>query len=98
MDESTPAQANMVNTSVVRVGGYKTTPAANPSYGVLITLIFRASGELKDSSSILIIATHDDIQNASIIDGTLMPKTSRAERPARPSAPKKRLSGKRYDF
>jgi PKD repeat protein len=90
--------ANMVNTSVVRVGGYKTTPAANPSYGVLITLIFRASGELKDSSSILIIATYDDIQNASIIDGTLMPKTSRAERPARPSAPKKRLSGKRYDF
>jgi hypothetical protein len=88
--------ANMVNTSVLRVGGYKTKPAANPSSGVLITLIFRVSGEVKDSSSISIIATFDDIQNASIIDGTPIPKTSSAERPARKSAPEKRLSGKRY--
>jgi len=98
MDESTPAQANMVNTSVLRVGGYKTKPTASPSSGVLITLIFRASGEIKEWGSISIIATYDDIQNASITDGTLMPRTSRAERPAKQSAPSKRLSGKKYDF
>ena len=81
--------------SILRVGGYKTEAAENPSSGVLITLVFRVSGETEDSTPISIVATYDDIQNASITDGAIQPKTIGVERQARESIPEKRSSEKR---
>lgn len=87
--------ANMGDYSILRVGGYKAEPGENASSGVLITLVFRVSGETEDSSPISIVATYDDIQNASIKDGVIQPKTSGVERQARESVPEKRSSEKR---
>jgi hypothetical protein len=56
----------MMDRQILRVGGYKTNSTQNPSSGILVTLIFRASGEFKDLSSLSVIATYDDIKNASI--------------------------------
>jgi hypothetical protein len=87
--------ANSSDYSILRVGGYKTEAAENPSSGVLITLVFRVGGETEDSTPISIVATYDDIQNASITDGAIQPKTSGVERQARESVPEKRSSEKR---
>jgi PKD repeat protein len=91
--------AGMIEKTILRVGGYKTKTTVNPTSGVLITLVFRPIGEVKDTSSISIAATYDDIQNASISEGTASHKSAAIERPDRQSAAReKRFSGKRYDF
>jgi PKD repeat protein len=56
---------------ILRVGGFKTNSTQNPSSGVLVTLIFRVTGEVKDPSSISVIAAYDDIQNASLRNGMI---------------------------
>jgi PKD repeat protein len=82
----------------LRVGGYKSSATKSPSSGVLITLVFRVTGQAGDPSSISIIATYDDIQNALIIDGSPKAGMAREERTVGRYARDKRSSGKRYDY
>jgi PKD repeat protein len=63
-----PANAEPAETLVLRVGGYKANPDQSPSSGVLVTLIFRGTGEFIDPSATSVIATYDDLQNASVIN------------------------------
>jgi hypothetical protein len=85
---------------MLRVGGYKTNSTQNPSSGILVTLIFRASGEFRDLSSLSIIATYDDIKNAAIKyeSASLRTKEHGTEnrRPARQS--NRKQAGKRQSF
>jgi hypothetical protein len=83
------------DSSILRVGGYKTDSAVGSSSGVIITLVFRVIGGTLDSSPISIVATYDDIHSASITDGAIEPKTSGVVPQARQSAPEKRVSEKR---
>jgi hypothetical protein len=89
---------NTPNGLILRVGGYKSSLTENPCSGVLITLVFRVIGEVKDPNWISIIATYDDLQNASIIDGAPRADLPGTERPAGKSSPEKKSAGKRYDF
>jgi parallel beta-helix repeat protein len=92
--------ANMINNQMLRVGGYKTNSDQNPSSGVLVTLIFRVTGELRDPSSISVIATYDDIQNASIRNGMINRQNNSQIREDERSVRyvERRSAGKRYDF
>jgi PKD repeat protein len=63
-----PTNAEPAETLVLRVGGYKTNPDQSPSSGVLVTLIFRGTGELIDPNATSIIAAYDDLQNALVIN------------------------------
>lgn len=66
--------ANKIADGVVRVGGYRSIPIMDSSPRVLITLIFRVIGELKEPASFTIIKTVDDIKNASFKNGMLTKK------------------------
>lgn len=55
----------------LRVGGYKTDTAQNPSFGVLVTLVFRVTGRAENSISLSITTTYDDIKNATIRSGMI---------------------------
>jgi len=98
--EFDPASTGTGNYRLLRVGGYKTGSTANPTSGVLVTLIFRVIGELKDPGSISVIATYDDIKNASIKNGIHSPGSSEFskeyEKPVRQSD--RKFIGKRYNF
>jgi len=72
--------ASSSDSRVLRVGGYKTEGGRQSSSGVLITLIFRVSGQSEDSSPISIIATYDDIQNASVTNAEIKPFVNEVER------------------
>jgi PKD repeat protein len=61
--------ADIAEGRFLRVGGYKTSDAANASVGVLVTLVFRAKGGFAAPGDISIIASYDDIQNATISVG-----------------------------
>jgi PKD repeat protein len=91
---------NSIDRQMLRVGGYKTNSTQNPSSGILVTLIFRASGEFRDLSSLSIIATYDDIKNAAIKyeSASLRTKEHGTEnrRPARQS--NRKQAGKRQSF
>lgn len=79
--------AQIPNGRVLRVGGYTTQPAAQASSGVLVTLIFKATGKRKGPGPMSFVAAYDDLQNASLKKGMTHPKnrsqSRRAERPAR---------------
>jgi PKD repeat protein len=60
------ASAGAEGTLVLRVGGYKANPGQGPSLGVLVILVFRGTGEFIDVDATSIIATYDDLQNASV--------------------------------
>jgi len=62
------ANAEPAETLVLRVGGYKTNPDQIPSSGVLVTLIFRGTGEFIDPNATSIVAAYDDLQDASVIN------------------------------
>jgi PKD repeat protein len=86
---------------LLRVGGYKTESMANPTSGILVKLIFRVIGEVKDPGSISIIATYDDIKNASIKNDGMINRQNTTqirekERPAENN--ERKLAGKRYHF
>jgi PKD repeat protein len=83
---------------ILRVGGYKSSLTGKSCSGVLVTLVFRVTGEVGDPDSISIIATYDDIQNASILDGPPRDNRRGTERPAGKPSPEKKAAGKRYDF
>ena len=68
--------ANTENFKIVRVGGYRTNLDQNPSSGVLVVLVFRVTEEFKNPISLSIIATYDDIQNASVKNGTIFHQKS----------------------
>jgi PKD repeat protein len=57
--------ANKIAEGLLRVGGYRSAPIMHHSPRVLITLIFRVTGEAKELISFIIINTVDDIRNAS---------------------------------
>jgi PKD repeat protein len=77
LDIKEPLQAveqpsiNLPDSRILRVGGYKTNPGVNPFSGVLVTLIFRVIGVAKEASPISVIATYDDLQDASIRNGMI---------------------------
>jgi PKD repeat protein len=91
---------NKTNYRVLRVGGYKTSLSENPSSGVLVTLIFRVTGEVKDPSPLSVMATYDDIQNASIRNGMVNSQdNAQVRQEKRPVGNiERKFSGKRYDF
>jgi PKD repeat protein len=91
---------NMTDSRILRVGGYKTNPAVNPFSGVLVTLVFRVTGEIKDSSPISVIAVYDDLQNASIRNGIITPAHNTQIRKNQRSGQnvKNESPGKKYIF
>jgi len=96
-----PPSTGTGNYRLLRVGGYKTGSTANPTSGVLVILIFRVIGEVKDSASISAIATYDDIQNATIKNDGMVNRQNNSQiskdmRPGRNV--ERKLAGKRYDF
>jgi len=91
---------NIINYRMLRVGGYKTKPTVNPSSGVLVTLIFRVIGEVKSPSLISVIATYDDMRNASITNGVINPQNNSQIRKDKRLVRnvERKFTGKRYDF
>jgi hypothetical protein len=98
LDQSAAANPN---DQVLRVGGYKTSESLNASTGVLVTLIFRLRAGLIDPDPVSIIATYDDIQNASIYAGSsirLRENERRAEN-RRPADQRRRKAiSRKFDF
>jgi PKD repeat protein len=90
----------LMNSQVLRVGGYKTTPGVNPSCGVLVTLIFRVTGKTKDPNLVSVIATYDHIQNASIRNGMTNPQNKTGDRKIEKQVinVERKFPGKRYEF
>jgi hypothetical protein len=85
---------------ILRVGGYKSHSFPSPSSGILVTLVFRVSGEFVDPGQISVIATYDDIQNAVIGNGVTGPQNNLQVKENTPSRRdvEKAPSNKRYDF
>jgi PKD repeat protein len=97
LDQST---VDTTGSLILRVGGYKTKSAVNPSFGVLVALIFIVTGEVKDPKSISVAATYDDIQNATIRTGMINRQNNSQNRENRGPGEnlEKKLPGKRPDF
>jgi hypothetical protein len=74
---------------ILRVGGYKTHSRQDPSSGVLVTLIFRATGKAPDQGSLSVIATYDDLQKAPIKMDSI-PERVRRPSSAGPTQPSSR--------
>jgi hypothetical protein len=68
-----------LNYGILRVGGYKTGAPQNPASGVLVTLVFKVTGELAAARSISVLATYDDLQNASLTNGMIQSQTKGGE-------------------
>ena len=99
--EFDPPSTGTGNYRLLRVGGYKTESTANSTSGVLVTLIFRVIREVKDPGSISVIATYDDIKNASVKNDGMINRqnSSQIRENERPAGNVERKSaGKRYDF
>jgi hypothetical protein len=94
------ANAALQENLVLRVGGYKTNPDQSPSSGVLVTLIFRGTGEFIDPNATSIIATYDDLQNASVINrmNSRQDSSQIRENKRQGKSIKGKLPDKRYDF
>jgi parallel beta-helix repeat protein len=92
--------AEPAETLVLRVGGYKTNPDQSPSSGVLVTLIFRGTGEFIDPNATSIIATYDDLQNASVINRMISRQDNSQIRENKRQGKnvKRILPGKRSDY
>jgi PKD repeat protein len=71
-----PTGDDAQNDRVLRVGGYKTGSQQSPNSGVLVTLIFRVAKEATEQGSLSVIATYDDILNASVRNGMANPGNS----------------------
>jgi len=86
--------------ATLRVGGYQTDPAQKPPSGVLVVLVFRVTGINEESRPIQITAAYDDIQDASISNGTLaLRQQTRVENRGQGEKAVQRKSGrKRYNF
>jgi len=98
--DQNPANAESVETLVLRVGGYKTNPDQSPSSGVLVTLIFRGTGEFIDPNATSIIAAYDDLQNALVINRMISRQDNSQIRENKRQAKnvKRILPGKTSDF
>ncbi|MGB7295152.1 MAG: PKD domain-containing protein, partial [Candidatus Aminicenantales bacterium] len=94
------ADLEPAETLVLRVGGYKADTDQSPSSGVLVTLVFRWSGEYIDPDETLIVATYDDLQNASVINRMVSRQDNSESRENRwkERNGKRILSDKRSDF
>ena len=94
------ANAEPQETLVLRVGGYKTNPDQSPTSGVLVTLVFRGTGGFIDPNATSIIATYDDLQNASVINRMISRQDNSQIRENRGQGKniKGKLPDKRYDF
>jgi hypothetical protein len=94
------SKAEPAETLVLRVGGYKTNPDQSPSSGVLVTLIFRGTGEFIDPNATSIIATYDDLQNAIVINRMIsrQDNSRTRENKRQGKSIKGKLPDKRYDF
>jgi parallel beta-helix repeat protein len=88
------------NHKILRVGGYNIHSDQTLSSGVLVTLVFKVTGEFKDPIPLSVIATYDDIKNVSTRDGIIKLKdntqfriNNRLDRNS-----EKKLPDKKYDF
>jgi hypothetical protein len=63
--------ANMIEIGVLRVGGFKIAPEKNDSLNLLITLVFKVTNRMEESSFFTVIRTFDDLENAAVINGTI---------------------------
>jgi hypothetical protein len=95
-----PANGEPAEILVLRVGGYKTNPDQIPSSGVLVTLIFRGTGEFIDPNAPSIIAAYDDLQNALVINRMIIRRDNSRIRENKRQGKnvKKILPDKRYYF
>jgi hypothetical protein len=85
------------NSSILRVGGYKTVSDQSASSGVLVTLVFRRKGEVAEPGAMSIVATYDDLQTVSWIDRMINPQDDSLFREDPMGRREIRPSGKRYD-
>ena len=93
-DQTAP---NVLHYAALRVGGFKLTSTAQPVSGVLVTLIFRVTGEVEEETPIGIAAVFDDLRNASIKNGAIRARQNRDdERMSR--AFERKIASKRYDL
>ena len=84
------------SSSAVRVGGYKLEATTEPVSGVLVTLIFRVTGEVDNETPFAITAVFDDLQNAFISNGAVSLRQG-TDLDRRPQGPDKRTVFKRPD-
>jgi PKD repeat protein len=70
---------DMLDYGALRVGGYKLTSTMQPVSGVLVTLVFRVIGEVKEEMPFGITAVFDDLQNATLMNGALNRQQSRRD-------------------
>ncbi|MDH7513965.1 MAG: PKD domain-containing protein [Clostridiales bacterium] len=90
--------SDVAKNPVLRVGGFKTTNTSGPSSGVLITLIFRVTEEIKEETPISIVATYDDLQNSIVQYRMINSKRNSGENKGSTRANDREFIGKRYDF
>jgi PKD repeat protein len=92
--------ANALNSRVLRVGGYRAASSMNPFSGVLVSLVFRVTGNSEDPDSISVIATYDDIRNATIRNGMSDAQsnvhTGKLEKKVKDV--RRKFAAKRYEF
>jgi hypothetical protein len=85
------------NYGIVRIGGYRTEETQGPTSGVLIVLVFRVTGELEAGPPISVIATYDDLQNASLASRMMQSESrKKSEQELRDSSI--RSPRKKFDF
>jgi PKD repeat protein len=88
---------DMLNYTALRVGGYKLTSTMQPVSGVLVTLIFRVTGEVEEEMPFGITAVFDDLQNASLMNGAIRRQQIRKDE-RQPRGFEKDIASKRFDF
>jgi len=88
---------DVLSYAVLRVGGYKLDSTMQPVSGVLVTLIFRVTGEVEEEMPFGITAVFDDLQHASLANGAVRPRQNRkGER--EPKGFERETASKRLDF
>jgi len=88
---------DVLNYGALRVGGYKLDSTGQASSGVLVTIIFRVTGEISEDFPIAITAVYDDLRNATVSNGAIRTHDKRSYEQVPRTSPK-RSAAKRYDF
>ena len=91
------APPDVLHYGALRVGGYKLTSTTQAASGVLVTIIFRVTGEIGEEIPIAITAVFDDLRNASLSNGAIRTEEKRTDARLRRTLPRRSVS-KRYDF
>lgn len=91
------APQDVLHYGALRVGGYKLTSTAQAASGVLVTIIFRVTGEIGEETPLAVTAVFDDLRNASVSNGAITTQEKRSDERLSRTSPR-RSASKRYDF